>query len=384
MLKVIAILGDVNGLAPLLAEELEEVFPDFKFYCYKRIPDLFLDIHSRMPCLIITDIKSRGMDGCELLRALRAKPAHDQIPVLVLIDYPIEFNKEYAARLLKIGFAGVLEKPYDIDAVCAAIKKLLNMKKTILVLDDVNIYGELLQIEFQDMGYETHSLQLKLPGYHWTVANHPALIITDILSPDMDGLTFLKLIRATDETKDIPVIIVSGAADKNREQALALGASGVIQKPYDLFEIRKTVKRILDPNVEPLQSRAKANKRIIIAAKFIGWGPSFAVDLKKHGYDVTVVESFDTMQDYLTRIRYDLVIPTNDDTLKGDHLPERITELRLKYPKLAIVVMSDCADMKIAIDYLKRGVDDSISVPFGSENAIETIDRVLQSKSAST
>ena len=63
--------------------------------------------------------------------------------------------------------------------------------------------------------------------------NRPSVIISDVRSPELDGMTFLKLIRSTDATADIPVIIISGTACDTAHEARESGATAVLQKPYD-------------------------------------------------------------------------------------------------------------------------------------------------------
>ena len=64
--------------------------------------------------------------------------------------------------------------------------------------------------------------------------NHPSIILLDIDMPDMDGYMTLKALRQKDETKDIPVIFLTGMTDtKTEEKCLAMGAVGYITKPFD-------------------------------------------------------------------------------------------------------------------------------------------------------
>lgn len=59
-------------------------------------------------------------------------------------------------------------------------------------------------------------------------------ILLDVMMPDMDGISTLKALRAASETDTIPVIFLTAKAQAaDRRQLYALGAQGVITKPFD-------------------------------------------------------------------------------------------------------------------------------------------------------
>jgi DNA-binding response OmpR family regulator len=60
----------------------------------------------------------------------------------------------------------------------------------------------------------------------------PAIVLLDLMLPTMDGFAVLETIRKrTDESKDVPVIVVSNLGqEKDRERALALGATSYLVK----------------------------------------------------------------------------------------------------------------------------------------------------------
>ena len=64
--------------------------------------------------------------------------------------------------------------------------------------------------------------------------NHPALILLDIDMPGMDGYEAIQVLKLKPETKDIPVIFLTGMTDlKDEEKGRALGAVNYITKPFD-------------------------------------------------------------------------------------------------------------------------------------------------------
>ena len=74
--------------------------------------------------------------------------------------------------------------------------------------------------------------------------SHPKidLVISDIMMPKMDGLTLLREIRKHYTRSQLPVILISGQLDRSlKQQALAYGASGFFNKPFDVTEFMSTV-----------------------------------------------------------------------------------------------------------------------------------------------
>ena len=64
--------------------------------------------------------------------------------------------------------------------------------------------------------------------------NYPAMILLDIDMPGMDGYKALEILKLKPETKDIPVIFLTGmTGSEDEEKGRALGAVDYISKPFD-------------------------------------------------------------------------------------------------------------------------------------------------------
>ncbi|MCG8463842.1 MAG: response regulator [Xanthomonadales bacterium] len=72
----------------------------------------------------------------------------------------------------------------------------------------------------------------------------PDIIFLDILMPGMDGFETCRNLRKNDNTRNIPVVMVSSKANKaDRIWAMEQGASGYITKPYTADDIRGVMER---------------------------------------------------------------------------------------------------------------------------------------------
>lgn len=61
--------------------------------------------------------------------------------------------------------------------------------------------------------------------------------LLDLIMPKMDGIELIKLIRSTN--LEVPIIIISGAGDKIREDAKSAGANAILKKPHDIDFLMK-------------------------------------------------------------------------------------------------------------------------------------------------
>ena len=74
----------------------------------------------------------------------------------------------------------------------------------------------------------------------------PNLILLDIQMPGMDGFEVMSRLQAVENTRQIPVIFLTGESDSEiRQRALDMGARGFVTKPIDAAVLSETVTDIL-------------------------------------------------------------------------------------------------------------------------------------------
>ncbi len=75
------------------------------------------------PDLIITDLNMPGMDGFELIKAIRKMPGHEQTPIFILTT---DFSFEKKLRAKELGINAWIQKPYKIEEFLNIIKQTLS------------------------------------------------------------------------------------------------------------------------------------------------------------------------------------------------------------------------------------------------------------------
>jgi CheY-like chemotaxis protein len=117
----------------------------------------------------------------------------------------------------------------------------------ILVVEDVPNILELLDITLRFKGYKVLTARNGQEALERIAEQLPALIITDILMPKMDGYAFVQKLRTDAKTLHIPVIFLSATyvTPEDKAFAMSLGASRFIEKPIDTEEFLLTIAELL-------------------------------------------------------------------------------------------------------------------------------------------
>ncbi len=120
------------------------------------------------------------------------------------------------------------------------------MPKTILFIEDESALQKTIGDFLHADGYEViHALDGEI-GLKIAKEKNPDLILLDLILPKVKGLDVLKMLKENNQTKDIPVIIMSNLDDMaSVEKAIELGARAYLVKAqYSLEELANKIKTI--------------------------------------------------------------------------------------------------------------------------------------------
>lgn len=128
--------------------------------------------------------------------------------------------------------------------------RIVVMKKNneyrILVVDDSSTNIVLLEAILNGQGYNIETAQSVKEAYQIIKKEVVNLILLDLLMPRVSGYDFLKEIKSSESTRNIPVIIVSAITDpENRRKSLELGAIDFINKPIDIQNFIERIEAII-------------------------------------------------------------------------------------------------------------------------------------------
>lgn len=116
---------------------------------------------------------------------------------------------------------------------------------TILVVDDERLIRWSLEQQLQREGYAVLLAETGAEGLRKAQAESPDLVLLDVRLPDADGLEILERLRMTEPEALVIMITAHGGVD-SAVRAMKLGAYDYIIKPFDMEELKLTVKKALD------------------------------------------------------------------------------------------------------------------------------------------
>ena len=127
------------------------------------------------------------------------------------------------------------------DHLQSTLERVQKDRPLVLVVDDELNARELLTKSLEKEGCEVKVARDGVEALEMAAELHPDLITLDIMMPGMDGWTVLRKIKADQNLRDIPVLMVSMIGD--RGMTYELGAVDAIQKPVDRAKLRKFVEK---------------------------------------------------------------------------------------------------------------------------------------------
>jgi DNA-binding response OmpR family regulator len=145
----------------------------------------------------------------------------------------------------------------------------------VAVVEDEPDIVELVSIHLKRAGFEVRGFHDGRTFLRFIERRVPALVILDLMLPDMDGLEICRHLRAEDVYSSIPIIMLTARGEEaDKVLGLELGADDYVAKPFSARELVARVKAVLRR-----KARAAKTKKITI-------GNTLVIDTER--YEVTV------------------------------------------------------------------------------------------------
>ena len=125
----------------------------------------------------------------------------------------------------------------------------------LLVVEDIPDILKLLEATLTFKGHRVVTARNGEEALEAMERERPALIITDILMPKMDGFSLVHRLRINPETRDIPVVFLSATyvAPEDKAFALNIGVTRFIEKPVALNEFVPIIEKLLEQGAHAAQ-----------------------------------------------------------------------------------------------------------------------------------
>tara|TARA_Y100000813_G_scaffold82199_1_gene58225 strand:- start:897 stop:1790 length:894 start_codon:yes stop_codon:yes gene_type:complete len=158
-----------------------------------------------LPNLITLDVMMPEMDGWEVLTALQSDQKTKNIPVIML-TMANEPDLGYS-----LGATDYLTKPVDWNNLSKILQKheVKAGEQSILIVEDDEITRDMLKKSLETNDFKVLSAINGKEGLSMVRKTKPALILLDLMMPEMDGFEFAEKLRENKDWLDIPVVVIT-------------------------------------------------------------------------------------------------------------------------------------------------------------------------------
>jgi len=155
--------------------------------------------------------------------------------------------------ILPLGNSHLLPSEIETESSSATATSSTSKPRVMVVDDDPEI-GQYIESELRSYYNFTHC-QNGEEAHRLLPTENFDLVISDVMMPEMDGFTLLRLIKSNNRTNHIPVIMLTSKSDVgNRLMGLEKGADAFLSKPFDVEELHLLIKNLLN-NVRRLKGK---------------------------------------------------------------------------------------------------------------------------------
>jgi signal transduction histidine kinase/CheY-like chemotaxis protein/HAMP domain-containing protein len=206
------------------------------------------------PDAITLDVLMPKRDGWAVLGALKADPDLCDIPVIMVTVAPDR------GIGLSLGAAEVMTKPVDRGQLTSLLRQLLSRDGPILLVEDDLATRETVRHTIEKMGLTVAEVTNGRLALDWLAENPaPALILLDLMMPEMDGFEFLDTFNNHAEWRHVPVVVITAKQLTAVERGLLSGQGrSVIKKGASIdSDVAEAIKKAVghSPKSRPGEPR---------------------------------------------------------------------------------------------------------------------------------
>ena len=176
------------------------------------------------PRVVLLDVMMPQMDGWSVLTAIRADPELATTPVIM-----VSFVHEEGLAA-SLGANDYLTKPIEWDALRTVLARYRQSAAgdDILIVDDDDDTRTRLTTMLNRSGFKVRAAADGSSALAMTEEAKPAIVLLDLMMPDMDGFMLLKKLRAREEWADIAVVVLTAKDITESERQFLQGEADQI------------------------------------------------------------------------------------------------------------------------------------------------------------
>lgn len=181
-----------------------------------------------------------------------------------------------------------MEKCYFLEQRLSVNLIEVNVKETILVVDDEEDIVELIRHNLAKEGYSVLTALTGEQAISISKQSLPDLIVLDLMLPGIDGLQVTKNLKKNRTTQEIPIVMLTAKSEESDViTGLEAGANDYISKPFSPRELAARIRAVLRTRNK---NSADTENRITQKGKLMIDRAKYLVSIDGEAYDLTLTE----------------------------------------------------------------------------------------------
>lgn len=120
------------------------------------------------------------------------------------------------------------------------------LSKKILIIDDSAVFRKVVSMNLKHAGYEVIEAIDGVDALAKLPTVKPNLIVCDVNMPNMDGLTFVSRVRADEENRFIPIIMLTTESQEDKKRkGMEAGAKAWLVKPFAPEQLLTAISKLM-------------------------------------------------------------------------------------------------------------------------------------------
>jgi len=194
-----------------------------------------------------------------------------------------------------------------------------DMKTNIVIVEDSLTQAEKLRYTLEEQGFQVLHARNGQEALHLISTDKPAIVISDIIMPEMDGFELCKRIKSEPATKATPVILLTVLSDpRDVIRSLECGADNFITKPYDEENLLSRIQYLLSQREQGKPEDGSSDPEIEI---LIG-GQKYSITASRKRILNILISTYETV----VRKNRDLLRTQQELRMLNEHLENRVQE----------------------------------------------------------
>lgn len=324
---------------------------------------------------VLLDVLLPDGNGVDFLLELRADPATESLPVLMLSS---EAEVADRVRGMRTGADDYVGKPYDRGYVVSRVEELLRRQRPeaddgqpvaplVLVIDDSRTFREEFRRVLEAAGYRVLLAATGEDGLRSVAAARPDAVVVDAQLPDIDGIAVIRRLKMDAALRRTPCLLLTATDAAGFEiVALEAGADVFLRKSEEVAVILSrlvALLRAVEPSAGagPELSSLFGPKRVLAVDDSATYLQALGTRIRENGYEVILASSGEQALALLAVqevdcILLDLVMPG----LSGQETCRRIKGT-LAWRDIPLIMLTACEDSDTMVAAFNAGADDYIA-----------------------